>query len=103
MKCVRISETTTRLLHNGLGSDEAVAELFNKISDCLVSNPELQFLDLQGRIQVHCNSVWASDLAQLYHTYFRTPWSFLVFVGAIAGLLLIALQTYKEFNKPASP
>ncbi|GLT95842.1 hypothetical protein SLE2022_135020 [Rubroshorea leprosula] len=88
------------VLHNGLGSDEAVARLFNQISDYLVPNPDL-YLHLQRRIQVHCNSVWASDLAQLYHTYFRTPWSFLVFLGAIAGLLLTGLQTYKDFNKPA--
>ncbi|GKV40797.1 hypothetical protein SLEP1_g48399 [Rubroshorea leprosula] len=88
------------VLHNGLGSDEAVARLFNQISDYLVPNPDL-YSHLQRRIQVHCNSVWASDLAQLYHTYFRTPWSFLVFLGAIAGLLLTGLQTYKDFNKPA--
>ncbi|GKV40808.1 hypothetical protein SLEP1_g48409 [Rubroshorea leprosula] len=86
------------VLHNGLGSDEAVAEMFNRMSDNLVPNPELKYSDLQERIQVHCNSLWASDLAQLYHTYFKSPWSFLVFIGVLAGLLLTGLQTYKEFN-----
>ncbi|GLT58129.1 hypothetical protein SLA2020_310500 [Shorea laevis] len=68
------------------------------MSDNLVPNPVLQYSDLQRRIQVHCNSVWASNLAQLYHTYFRSASNFLVFIGVLAGLLLTGLQTYKEFN-----
>ncbi|GLT58134.1 hypothetical protein SLA2020_310540 [Shorea laevis] len=38
------------VLHNGPGSDEAVAEVFNRMSDNLVPNPELKYSDLQERI-----------------------------------------------------
>ncbi|GLT95844.1 hypothetical protein SLE2022_135040 [Rubroshorea leprosula] len=94
----------TAVLHNGLGSDAAVAQQFNRMSNNLVPNVELQYYsDLQRCIQVHCNSAWASDLAQLCHTFFRTPWSFLVFLGALVGLVLTGLQTYKEFNENPAP
>ncbi|GKV10549.1 hypothetical protein SLEP1_g21894 [Rubroshorea leprosula] len=88
-----------RVLFNKLGSDENLAEMFNKISKYLAPNPE-KYKGLKGRIQDHCDLVWASDVAYFYNTYFRTPWSFLVFLSAVAGLLMTALQTYRSFNKP---
>ncbi|GLT91335.1 hypothetical protein SLE2022_092260 [Rubroshorea leprosula] len=87
------------VLFNGLGSDENLAEMFNKISQYLVPNPE-KYKGLKDRIQYRYNLAWASDVAYFYHTHFRTPWSFLVFLSAVAGLLMTALQTYRGFNKP---
>ncbi|GLT91334.1 hypothetical protein SLE2022_092250 [Rubroshorea leprosula] len=87
------------VLFNGLGSDENLAEMFNKISQYLVPNPE-KYESLKDRIQYRYNLAWASDVAYFYHTYFRTPWSFLLFLSAVAGLLMTALQTYRGFNKP---
>ncbi|GLT58128.1 hypothetical protein SLA2020_310490 [Shorea laevis] len=90
------------VLNNRLGSDEAVAALFNKISDNVVPNFEM-YKDLKDRIQEHCDFILAGDLAHCYHTHFRSPWSFLVFLGAIAGLVMTGMETYKSFNeeKPA--
>ncbi|GLT26617.1 hypothetical protein SLA2020_016720 [Shorea laevis] len=85
------------VLNNGLGSDEAVAEMFNKISDYLVPNPE-KYRELKERIQHHCDLAWASDVAYFCHTYFRGPWSFVVFVVTVAGLIMTGLQTYNSFN-----
>ncbi|GLT31398.1 hypothetical protein SLA2020_061390 [Shorea laevis] len=85
------------VLFNGLGSDEAVAEMFNKISDYLVPNP-VKYEELKVRIQEHCDLVWASDVAYFYYTHFSSPWSFLVFLGAVAGLVLTGLSTYNSFN-----
>ncbi|GLT73962.1 hypothetical protein SLA2020_457880 [Shorea laevis] len=85
------------VLFNALGSDEYVAEMFNKISKYLVSNPE-KYEGLKDRIQDHCDLLWASDVAYFYRTYFSSPWSLLVFLGAVAGLVMTGLQTYSGFN-----
>ncbi|GKV40829.1 hypothetical protein SLEP1_g48430 [Rubroshorea leprosula] len=88
------------ILGNRLGSDKAVARLFNKISTNLVAgvpNPK-QYKELTHRIQEHCNTAWSIHLAQLYHTYFSRPESILAFLGALLGLSLTAAQTYKSFN-----
>ncbi|GKV49676.1 hypothetical protein SLEP1_g56414 [Rubroshorea leprosula] len=85
------------VLFNGLGSDEAVAEMFNKISDYLVPNP-VKYKKLKDRIQEHCDLIWASDVAYFYYTHFSIPWSFLVFLGAASGLVMTGLSTYNSFN-----
>ncbi|GKV40816.1 hypothetical protein SLEP1_g48417 [Rubroshorea leprosula] len=85
------------VLYNGLGSDKAVALLFNKISKNLVSDFWLQHSDLKHQIQAHCNNNFATSMAQLYHIYFRSPWSILVFFGALLGLGLTAMQTYEAY------
>ncbi|GKV40809.1 hypothetical protein SLEP1_g48410 [Rubroshorea leprosula] len=79
------------VLHNALGSDQAVAELFNKIGENLVPNLEM-YTGLKYRIQKYCNRRWAKD-AQIWHTYFRSPWSIIVFVGAFAGLVMTGMHT----------
>ncbi|XP_021282725.1 UPF0481 protein At3g47200-like [Herrania umbratica] len=81
------------ILFNGLGSDEEVAKLFNKMNTDLVPNPE-RYSKVTAQIQNHCSNIWITYAAQAYHTHFRSPWTFLAFVGAIAALLLSALQTY---------
>ncbi|GLT95855.1 hypothetical protein SLE2022_135140 [Rubroshorea leprosula] len=86
------------VLRNELGSDKDVAVLFNKISDKLVPNLEIHF-ELKRRIQEHCNIIWARDVAKICHTYFRSPWSFIVFLGVITGLVMAALQTYNSFKE----
>ncbi|XVE95817.1 hypothetical protein REPUB_Repub02eG0166000 [Reevesia pubescens] len=81
------------ILHNGLGSDEEVAKLFNKMNTDLVPSPSI-YSGVKMQIQNHCKNMWITYAAQAYHTHFRSPWTFLAFVGAIAALLLSALQTY---------
>ncbi|KAK6244259.1 hypothetical protein QUC31_010668 [Theobroma cacao] len=81
------------ILYNGLGSDEEVAKLFNKMNTDLVPSPEI-YSKLKTQIQNHCRNMWITYAAQAYHTHFRSPWTFLAFVGAIAALCLSALQTY---------
>ncbi|XP_022765991.1 UPF0481 protein At3g47200-like [Durio zibethinus] len=81
------------ILHNGLGSDEEVAKLFNKMNTDLVPSPSI-YSEVKTQIQNHCRNVWITYAAQAYHTHFRSPWTFLAFVGAIAALFLSAIQTY---------
>ncbi|PPS04695.1 hypothetical protein GOBAR_AA15969 [Gossypium barbadense] len=87
------------ILYNGLGSDEEVAKLFNKMNTDLVPSPTI-YNGVKRQIHNHCKNMWINYAAQAYHTHFRSPWTFLAFVGAIAALLLSALQTYYTINQP---
>ncbi|MFQ6648994.1 hypothetical protein Gotur_022234 [Gossypium turneri] len=83
----------TGILHNYFGSDEEVANLFNKMSRDLV--PDQKMYDkVTNVIHKYCNNPWTDAVAQVYYTYFSTPWTFLAFIGAIIGLLFSAIQAY---------
>ncbi|GMI65714.1 hypothetical protein like AT3G50170 [Hibiscus trionum] len=85
------------ILYNGMGSDEEVAKLFNKMNTDLVPSQTI-YSGVKMQIQDHCRNMWINYAAQAYYTHFNTPWTFLAFVGAIAALLLSALQTYYTMN-----
>ncbi|GLT44262.1 hypothetical protein SLA2020_181710 [Shorea laevis] len=95
------------VLHHGLGSDEAVAELFNKISRILVPNlkmdSELRRIHEYCSKKSHLNRLCPSVAVKLTETYFRSPWSFLVFLGALAGLIMTGMQTYNSFHENKRP
>ncbi|GLT59359.1 hypothetical protein SLA2020_321800 [Shorea laevis] len=88
------------VLHNGLGNDEAAAELLNKIGGILVPNFKVDS-ELIRDIHEYCNSykshfssVRASVEAKLTHTYFRRLWNFFVFLGSLADLILTGTTIY---------
>ncbi|KAL4378807.1 hypothetical protein GQ457_02G040470 [Hibiscus cannabinus] len=85
------------ILYNGLGSDEEVAKLFNKMNTDLVPSSTI-YSDVKLQVQNHCRNIWINYAAQAYYTHFNSPWTLLAFVGAIAALLLSALQTYYTMN-----
>ncbi|XVE84620.1 hypothetical protein DITRI_Ditri17bG0027200 [Diplodiscus trichospermus] len=80
----------TGMLHNYLGNDEEVADLFRKISRQLVPGP-LMYWEVEENIQKYCNS---REVVRIYSHYFSRNWSFIGFSGAIIGLVLAFLQTY---------
>ncbi|TYH47079.1 hypothetical protein ES332_D11G386400v1 [Gossypium tomentosum] len=86
-------------LNNGLGSDEGVAKIFNKMNTDLVPSSMI-YSEVKQKIHNHCKTTWIKHAAQAYHTYFRSPWTFLAFVGAITALLLGTLQTYYTIHQP---
>ncbi|GLT95853.1 hypothetical protein SLE2022_135120 [Rubroshorea leprosula] len=90
----------TGVLHHGLGSDGAVALLFNEIRKNLVPNLKLHS-KLKKRIQRHCHTAVSTHAAELYHTYFRSPWSILALLGVLLGLVLTAVQTFSNPPTPA--
>ncbi|GKV43561.1 hypothetical protein SLEP1_g50840 [Rubroshorea leprosula] len=95
------------VLHHGLGSDEAVAELFNKISSILV--PSLKMHSELSRIHEYCSKKShlrnrrARFVAKLTDTYFSSPWSVWVFLGASATLIMTVIQTYNSFQGKKLP
>ncbi|KAE8680511.1 Tetratricopeptide repeat (TPR)-like superfamily protein [Hibiscus syriacus] len=86
-------QRVTVMLHNYLGSDEEVADLFNKMSRDLVPDQQW-YSDVVKDIHKCCNNPWTAALAYAYYTHFSSSWSILAFLGAIIGLLFSATQAY---------
>ncbi|PON54727.1 hypothetical protein TorRG33x02_301580 [Trema orientale] len=89
-----------KILHNLLGSDDDVAQLFNEIATDLVPNPEM-YKDVKDRIQQHYDWRWTTWMAEAYSNHFSNPWSILAFVGALIALGLSGIQTWYTI-KPAA-
>ncbi|XP_043692954.1 putative UPF0481 protein At3g02645 [Telopea speciosissima] len=81
------------ILHNVLGSDQQVADLFNDLTNDLVPDPEL-YRDVKSGIEKHYNSNVGTWMAEMHQTYFRNPWSVIALVAAALALLLTMVQTY---------
>ncbi|MBA0771317.1 hypothetical protein Gotri_019799, partial [Gossypium trilobum] len=76
------------ILYNRLRSDEEVAKLIKNMNTDLVPSPKI-YSYVKQKMHNHCKNMWIQYLAQAYHAYFRTRWTFFAFVGAIAGFLLL--------------
>ncbi|KAH8506668.1 hypothetical protein H0E87_013463 [Populus deltoides] len=81
------------ILINYLGPDQKVADLFNQIGDSREPNTNV-YNDVKGEINLSCDSIWKKWIAECLQTYFSSPWAFIAFVAAAAGLVLTATQTY---------
>ncbi|KAL1146314.1 hypothetical protein V6Z11_A11G363800 [Gossypium hirsutum] len=62
------------ILYNGLGSDEEVAKVFNKMNTDLVPSPMI-YSYVEQQIDNHCKNMWINYAAKAYHTLFRSPWT----------------------------
>ncbi|XVE61028.1 hypothetical protein DITRI_Ditri06bG0007400 [Diplodiscus trichospermus] len=83
----------TGMLHNYLGSDEEVADLFNRMSKDLVPDQEI-YSDVVDNIYKYCNNLFATTVVKACYTHFSSPWSFLASLAAIMGLIFTAIQAY---------
>ncbi|KAK5787171.1 hypothetical protein PVK06_041824 [Gossypium arboreum] len=86
------------ILYNRLGSDEEVAKIFNKMNTDLVPSSMISS-EFRRKIHNFCKTARINHVAQAYHTYVSSIWTFLAFVGAITALLLGALQTYYTIHQ----
>ena len=82
-----------RVLHNGLGSDEEVAKLFNVISTDLVPNAAI-YASLRADIERHYQKEYKTWFALAFNTYFSNPWSIIAFIAASVAILLTFIQTW---------
>ncbi|KAE8731734.1 Tetratricopeptide repeat (TPR)-like superfamily protein [Hibiscus syriacus] len=85
------------LIHNYLGSDQEVADLFNKMSRDLVPEQGI-YNKVTESIHKYCNNPWKTTLAQLYYTHFSSPWTVFGFFGAIFYLILSIIPAYFSFR-----
>ncbi|KAJ9672528.1 hypothetical protein PVL29_025938 [Vitis rotundifolia] len=99
------SSADVRILHkNGiinhvLGSDQDVADFFNKLGREVVYDLDECYLSQQiKRVNNYCKTYYASKwlvwFTNLKHDYFSNPWTFFSLLAAIALLLLTTAQTY---------
>ncbi|GKV22545.1 hypothetical protein SLEP1_g32407 [Rubroshorea leprosula] len=82
-----------RIIDNWLGTDEAVAELFNTLGKVMLSRRNFFYAKLFNDVNSHYYKPWHKRMASLRHNYFNTPWALISFIAAAFLLLLTLLQT----------
>ncbi|KAI4346923.1 hypothetical protein L6164_007786 [Bauhinia variegata] len=88
---------SSRVLHNSLGSDEEVVELFNAISSGLMHNPDI-YSGIREVMEKHYKKKLSIWVAEAYYSYFKSPWTIIAFLAALIALVLTALQTWLAFK-----
>ncbi|XP_061992636.1 UPF0481 protein At3g47200-like [Rosa rugosa] len=73
------------IIQNALGSDKAVANLFNSLSKDVTQDPDSSLQIVHKRVYHYCRKPWNEWRANLIHTYFRNPWAI---ISVIAGVFL---------------
>jgi hypothetical protein len=81
------------VIQNAVGSDKAVAKLFNSISKDVVLEPESALDAVHREVNAYCRKPWNMWRANLIHTYFRSPWAFLSLAAAVFLLVMTVMQT----------
>ncbi|ESR34127.1 hypothetical protein CICLE_v10006434mg [Citrus x clementina] len=82
-----------KILHNCLGDDEVVANMFNRLGDS-VALPLYNFYgDIFHNVNKYCDRHWNIWIANLRHNYFNTPWTIISVFAALFLLILTLTQT----------
>ncbi|ESR33839.1 hypothetical protein CICLE_v10005005mg [Citrus x clementina] len=82
-----------KILHNCLGDDEVVANMFNRLGDS-VALPLYNFYgDRFHNVNEYCDRHWKRWIANLRHNYFNTPWAIISVFAALFLLILTLTQT----------
>ncbi|XXG86932.1 hypothetical protein AAC387_Pa11g1742 [Persea americana] len=93
------------IIRSGLGSNEEVALLFNKLGKEIVWYFDDSYIaDLVKDVNQHTQKRWPKWRAKLVRDYFSNPWAITSLIAAIIILILTFLQTYFSafdyFNTP---
>ncbi|KAF8009059.1 hypothetical protein BT93_J0139 [Corymbia citriodora subsp. variegata] len=81
------------IIQNAIGSDKAVAEMFNSLCKELTLRPESSLDAVHVEVSEYCKKTWYTWMATLYHTYFKSPWSIISFIAAILLFALAIIET----------
>ncbi|MCI03795.1 UPF0481 protein, partial [Trifolium medium] len=83
------------IIEHWLGSDDEVADLFNRLCQEVVFDINNSYLSpLSESVNRYYNHRWNTWCASLRHNYFNNPWAIISFVAAVVLLLLTFAQTY---------
>ncbi|MED6199300.1 hypothetical protein PIB30_074730 [Stylosanthes scabra] len=100
------------VIQNLLGRDEELAKFFNDMGQELPTKYYIhiytsdaiplskKYVQVKRQIEKHYSNSWRTFLAETRSTYFSSPWTLLAFLGALAGLILAALQTWYTIHPP---
>ncbi|XP_034691205.1 UPF0481 protein At3g47200-like [Vitis riparia] len=81
------------IIQSALGSDKAVAKLFNSLSKDITLDPDGPLYGVHKRVNDYCRKSWNEWRANLIHTYFRNPWAILSLIAAAFLFALTIAQT----------
>ncbi|XP_062119387.1 uncharacterized protein LOC133833149 [Humulus lupulus] len=84
---------SSHVLHNLLGCDKEVTQLFNEMGRFLVPNPEA-YEEVISQIEKHYHNKCLTWIAQVLNEHFSTPWTIVTFVAAFLALGMSFIQTY---------
>ncbi|KAJ7969366.1 UPF0481 protein [Quillaja saponaria] len=96
---------TRGIIENALGSDKAVAKLFNSLSKDITLDPERELSVVHMKVSEYCRKPWNKWRANLIQTYFRNPWAILSLIAAFFLFALTILQTVysvRQYYQPGS-
>ncbi|KAJ4722914.1 hypothetical protein OWV82_006345 [Melia azedarach] len=82
-----------KILHNCLGDDEMVANMFNRLLDSVPLSSCNRYKNIYMDVNKHCSRRQNRWMANLRRNYFNTPWAFISFLAAVLLLLLTLAQT----------
>ncbi|KAH6809817.1 hypothetical protein C2S51_027600 [Perilla frutescens var. frutescens] len=71
------------IIQNAVGSDKAVAKLFNSLSMDITLDPDSSLDQVHKQVSAYCQQPWHQWRANLMHTYFTNPWAILSVVAAV--------------------
>lgn len=90
---------SAHILHNLLGCDKEVAQLFNEIGTDLVPNTEV-YNEVILQVQSHYKSKWRTSMAEVFHEHFSSPWTMVAFLAAAVALGMSGIQTWYTVYSP---
>ncbi|CAL4980651.1 unnamed protein product [Urochloa decumbens] len=85
--------SSSGIIQNAAGSDEAAAKMFAIVSKDVVLEPESALEAVQREVNAYCDKPWNKWRANVIHNYFRSPTSVLNFLAAVVALVVIVVQT----------
>ncbi|KAF0889954.1 hypothetical protein E2562_034410 [Oryza meyeriana var. granulata] len=85
--------TSKGIIQNAVGSDKAVAKLFNELSKDVALDTNGELDAVQRKVNRYCRKPCHVWRANLVHTYFRSPWAFLSLAAAVFLLGMTVVQT----------
>ncbi|KAI4381313.1 hypothetical protein MLD38_007394 [Melastoma candidum] len=81
------------IIQSAIGSDKAVAKLFNSLSKDITLDPDSELDAVQNMVSDYCKKPWNVWRANLIHTYFTNPWAILSLIAAVFLFALTIAQT----------
>ncbi|KAF8018046.1 hypothetical protein BT93_H3065 [Corymbia citriodora subsp. variegata] len=85
--------STRGIIQNLIGSDQAVAKLFNWLNKDMTLDIDNSLVAVREEVSKYCKKPWNKWRANLIQTYFRSPWSILSLLAAIFLFTLTIIQT----------
>ncbi|KAG8087075.1 hypothetical protein GUJ93_ZPchr0010g10504 [Zizania palustris] len=98
------------VVSNGLGSDEAVARMFNRLANNAVLDKQSPLRAVHGQVNDHRENAWNEWRAIFAKNHAGNPWAIISLVAAVFLLVLTVMQTiytvlpyYDHHSAPAPP